>query len=1820
MKLEKNKEPFKIHIKYANFNVFYFLYYQFKASYILIILLNIIPFFQILALMLDDKFINLWNDSKHFKKITDFFKTFRIIYFFENNWIGFTIVTIFTFIFSIFSFLCYTKLFFDSFFNIKISNQIVLLKFVGINFCFLYHLLYFPFMEINLNIIMCPNDSIVTHNKYSCYKGKYNIFLILSIICSIIEFYISLLYVNFYYNKGDTCSYSISKYVIMNSQRIFLFIKTIFLISFYINKKYNLKNLIFLVFLIGSYINLYCFYIEKLYSIKIKLNLILNFYLSIIIIIVSFLLFMANLLKHKNFKGFFYIGILMFILFVLFIYTKPKSNLKIQKFYSFKSELEIYTHINFLLINLNNYNKSRNELLFLICYTSINSELKNLNINTDIKNNIINNEEIQFYMKKYIEKLFKIYINIFKNTYKLRLLYIMYQIEYLKKNKKAYLLLCELEQNYRNKLSYCQEFFIYRIKKQIEEEIFEDYDNLENISINYQINTIIDMILKVTKNYEQFWTLLLEKAHNEDTLKLNEIGNEIGDLNKEINYKIGFILSKNIKNKKIYILYGNYINEILNKNELSKKFINDTIFKDIEYNYKENEIDFNDILNIDEIKSSNELQFIIASGKNDNFGKILKISSNFAGILGYNDVQLLGNNFDILLPDFLREEHDKLLKNKIRNMEYININNDYITNKNKISNNIDNNNNQKKKQYPKKIEIFFKTSSKYILPLSVFTGIFPDENFSPIIFCKLDLNKIQENYMKLTDHSIILTDINFIIQTFTANSKRILGSINYSYINGNVDIIEKIPEIFREYKSKTYGKIDNEKFLLVKKNIINKNYVDDVKFEKVSWNDRPVKLRVNELFVGKKILGYIFYFQKINKYESSKKLKKKLSDIKNNSNSSSPKLEKLSFPNKNKIKLNYNNFSEKNLNLNLNLTWVSLRKYSELSQNNSIENFEDIINDDFLPEGKKIDFNMDEQTFLFKNFNKKEEYYEIENIGNIIKNEILKNSAEKEIKETKTSNSALTSSEEFSSSNSSDSISKSSISSKETKKIDMPLDQKYSMIEKVITKEKIEDNYYKVNLSKVHFSLYDYETNSIIDIKLYHKTSKVEEIKNIEKAITKKKKEGSRKNKIHNSNSVFFSHNLNSLQLEKQKNNNANINYETSYLIYSRTKPKLLNKSIIYLFLSLVIFFLILLFLTIYYFYYSFVNRQNLYTIFKITFYISDLMQHVQEIFYYSLEMILLQNPKYTNYYMTREELLNYCIKGMLEIFEENSNLLDILKYNQVKISKKNKDIIDNFEVTGIFISNNFTKEINSTYKLLYILEEYTFSIYSLAKSNSSDKNFFNEDYCFIIYNSDTFVKSGLQTYFLSFINEYNNKLKNNKFLVWIVFILLIIFNYEFIFLNNYQNNKVSIEKEKNLKIFFKIDEIYIRTMILKCKKFIELNSVSYDSLKNFVEEPLINMNEEESSTNYVINENTKLLDKSEKKVENINDFNSFSENDSNKNSNFENLNENTNKSKLKINIKKSKKFIIISFIHSSILLLIILFLNLMLMNYFNKIYHYINIYYLTLSFKIEYVVFYNYLRLYVAYGQYSTLITSIKNKINYLNNNICDSYKILDQQLNYLYDNITKYGLPSNSYKHYQDFLQESACIYIENFLATYNKTCSSIGDNIINYGIKNMMIYYLNTIQNLLENINNTLNYITKNFYSYFELYYGNYVYDIYTQSNTVEDEEDYNKNNPFNYLNSEEMKTIYILNENVLKEAISNVTNILAEDINNLFNHIKIFIIILLIIFYFMFFLFFLFFYLPDILKKNKEITKTRNMLNIIPKDLLYNILLNEKTKKK
>ena len=80
-------------------------------------------------------------------------------------------------------------------------------------------------MEINLNFILCHKDSKVINNKFTCYKGKYNIYLFLFITCSIIDFYIRLFYENFYFNKGDTFSYSFSRYIIMNSQIIFFIIK-----------------------------------------------------------------------------------------------------------------------------------------------------------------------------------------------------------------------------------------------------------------------------------------------------------------------------------------------------------------------------------------------------------------------------------------------------------------------------------------------------------------------------------------------------------------------------------------------------------------------------------------------------------------------------------------------------------------------------------------------------------------------------------------------------------------------------------------------------------------------------------------------------------------------------------------------------------------------------------------------------------------------------------------------------------------------------------------------------------------------------------------------------------------------------------------------------------------------------------------------------------------------------------------------------------------------------------------------------------------------------------------------------------------------------------------------------------------------------------------------------------------------------------------------------------------------------------------------------------------------------------------------------------
>ena len=92
-------------------------------------------------------------------------------------------------------------------------------------------------------------------------------------------------------------------------------------------------------------------------------------------------------------------------------------------------------------------------------------------------------------------------------------------------------------------------------------------------------------------------------------------------------------------------------------------------------------------------------------------------------------------------------------------------------------------------------------------------------------------------------------------------------------------------------------------------------------------------------------------------------------------------------------------------------------------------------------------------------------------------------------------------------------------------------------------------------------------------------------------------------------------------------------------------------------------------------------------------------------------------------------------------------------------------------------------------------------------------------------------------------------------------------------------------------------------------------------------------------------------------------------------------------------------------------------------------------------------------------------------------------------------------------------------------------------------------------------------------------------------------------------------EDLKTLTILNE-LLKMTNKELIKTLRDDIFKIYDRMLTVIIICLIIFFIGIDVYFFVFQILDIYKKNELINTTRRMLRLIPKDILYKLILEGK----
>jgi hypothetical protein len=170
----------------------------------------------------------------------------------------------------------------------------------------------------------------------------------------------------------------------------------------------------------------------------------------------------------------------------------------------------------------------------------------NTNIEHDIIDNLykkkdIGNNEIRFFLLKYIEKIFKKSINENHGCILLRVQYAYFLFDNMKKFNSGYLEIYSLnEEMENNEISYTmsQQFYIYRIKKKLEEQCLEYRNDKSQISIKFQINNFIKLIAEVARMYYEFWNILLKSNIYIDVKRLDKYGKKINNVVREIEKNI----------------------------------------------------------------------------------------------------------------------------------------------------------------------------------------------------------------------------------------------------------------------------------------------------------------------------------------------------------------------------------------------------------------------------------------------------------------------------------------------------------------------------------------------------------------------------------------------------------------------------------------------------------------------------------------------------------------------------------------------------------------------------------------------------------------------------------------------------------------------------------------------------------------------------------------------------------------------------------------------------------------------------------------------------------------------------------------------------------------------------------------------------------------------------------------------------------------------------------------------------------------------------------------------------------------------------------
>ena len=832
-------------VKYYFFNLFHYLLRKKKENIFLDFLLITGQFIQLMSFPLSSIFSS-WRKNLWFETVSHFFHYFQTIFIFID-YSHFYIITFFLtflYILIIVNLLVLSMHKLDK--NYKLPNFSVTVVNMLLE---LNTILSLPFLKILFGIfISCDTDNSIFNENIKC-NGKMHIVMIVISCILIIIYYPALIIIQAVYYEFAIFGYKIKSVFTPHTEILLLLTKLLLVIIYQFIRHeiaLSLMSLIISFFICMDYFQRQPYMNRNLN----KLSLILYcFFLW-----TNVICFIGLILKNSKFEGDVLLLLLGYPFIILLIFQK-NYEFTFEKIFAFDEDNYKDGYKNLIKIayflrlvdSLYDKVKTREQKLLYSYIHNYEKTCTNENCGlkrfTRIPLKVENFHKMKLLLLLHAEVLFKVAISKYPFNIKLRLSYAFFLYDKINKREQGtneLLLLSKFPTNFEDS------FLIFRGQKILESKNSFSASNLRQINANSMsykslLNNMKMIMGKQTINYIDFWSILASsETLNKDNLrKINEIGNKINKLSDNLNRNIEKLEKFNIYELETFKLYYQYLVDILNDQTYANKFKS----KIIELENSKHQFYEDNIFNLDykEMSRSEEYNYIVIDCSSENFGVICNMSLSTCLLLGFTRDELIGRPLDYILPELYIGPHRKILEESIANFkEKIFLRND----------------NSKIHSDFKILETFCRNKMKYIVPIKMKNALVSTEEGKIYGVAKI----ITESYA-INDQNqkiaYVLTDNNFIINSFTSNSSKLLN-LEFSLSNLSLDITKYIQEMrkdlyfYEDIKNNSNteikgrknfeeenknDKITTKSTLEKKTNMIKRAYITiNNKRKKITWN------------------------------------------------------------------------------------------------------------------------------------------------------------------------------------------------------------------------------------------------------------------------------------------------------------------------------------------------------------------------------------------------------------------------------------------------------------------------------------------------------------------------------------------------------------------------------------------------------------------------------------------------------------------------------------------------------------------------------------------------------------------------------------------------------------------------------------------------------------------------------------------------------------------------------------------------------------------------------------------------------------------------